>query len=157
MVSLWKWGSFLFFIGLVFFHSWSSANYSVCAKKVLFKKQKIKLAKQVLQVEVAQTSEQVTRGLMCRQSLKTGMLFIFKKPQKLSFWMKNTFIPLSIGFFDKDKKLLNTEDMEPVRSFLETPKKRYYSQGMAQYALEVPRGWFLQNQVQKGERLQFLD
>ena len=128
MASLWKANKFLFTL-LFFLNSKSLATSFDCEKKVVFKKQKIKIARKILNVELAETSEQITRGLMCRQSLKTGMLFVFKKPQRLSFWMKNTFIPLSIGFFNKDKRLVNIEDMTPVRSFLENPKKRYYRPG----------------------------
>lgn len=53
--------------------------------------------------EVADTPESRETGLMFRDSLAPdrGMLFIFETPQRASFWMKNTRIPLSVGFIDK--------------------------------------------------------
>ena len=62
-----------------------------------------------LNVELADTPAERARGLMFRQSLgeSEGMLFVFEKPETPSFWMKNTKIPLSIAFFDEDKKLIN--------------------------------------------------
>jgi hypothetical protein len=60
-------------------------------------------------VEIADSEETQRQGLMNRTQLDQGrgMLFIVENPRKLSFWMKNTFIPLSIAFFDKDRKLLD--------------------------------------------------
>jgi uncharacterized membrane protein (UPF0127 family) len=48
---------------------------------------------------------------MHRFSLKPdhGMLFVFDAPQPLAFWMKNTFVPLSIAFIGVDGKILNIE------------------------------------------------
>lgn len=71
-----------------------------------------------------------------------GVLFIFEKPQILNFWMKNTFVPLSIGFFDEEGCLREVFDMAPVKSVLDKEIPHYQSLREAQYALEVPRGWF---------------
>ena len=51
-------------------------------------------------VEIAKTSIQRKQGLMGREKLdtQTGMLFLYEKPHKISFWMKNTVIPLDIIF-----------------------------------------------------------
>ncbi|MEB3179053.1 MAG: DUF192 domain-containing protein [Nostocaceae cyanobacterium] len=51
-------------------------------------------------LEVARTPEQQAMGLMYRESLpdKRGMLFEFPSPQPVSFWMKNTLIPLDMVF-----------------------------------------------------------
>lgn len=55
-------------------------------------------------VEIAETEEQMRRGLMFRRSIPPdyGMLFLFKKPERAGFWMKNTFIPLDIIFIRPD-------------------------------------------------------
>ena len=51
-------------------------------------------------VEVARTPEQQSYGLMNRQSLQPdrGMVFPYDPPQPVSFWMKDTYIPLDIIF-----------------------------------------------------------
>ncbi len=109
-------------------------------------------------VEIADTPASRDRGLMERDSLEVGhgMLFVYDKPTKLSFWMKNTRIPLSIGFFSKEKRLLQIEDMDPPKSKT-APLVLYNSLLPAQYALEVPQGWFTQNKITPGMKFTLHD
>lgn len=119
---------------------------------------KILINKKVLFIEIADTELLRAKGLMNKKSLQPydGMLFVFKQPQKLSFWMKNTYLPLSIGFFDQDKKLINVEKMKPITSIMQRSLPFYLSKGLAQYALEVPLGWFKKNKIHPGVRFKFV-
>ena len=58
-------------------------------------------------VELAETREKQTLGLMFRDSLPEdhGMLFVFPAESLRSFYMKNTRIPLDIIYFDEDMRL----------------------------------------------------
>jgi hypothetical protein len=68
--------------------------------------------------------------------------------------MKDTFIPLSIAFFDAGKTCINILDMDPPigKTLVE-----YRSTAPALYALEVPQGWFEKHGVKRGSKFSFLD
>src|SRR5699024_94032 len=76
----------------------------------------IKINQQPIQVEIAKTATEQQKGLMHRQYLAPnhGMLFIFEHSQELCFWMKNTYIPLSIAYLDKAYKIVDIFDMSPL-------------------------------------------
>ena len=102
-----------------------------------------------LAVEIAKTVSQQQQGLMYRKSLKDGegMIFVYEKDEVLSFWMKNTLIPLSIAFFSWDGKLLEIYNMEPGNL---DPVR---SSRSVRYALEVPQGWFGRVGLAPGDKL----
>ena len=54
----------------------------------------------IIMLEVARTSQEQSTGLMYRTDLAKdrGMLFVFSPPRPVSFWMKNTLIPLDMVF-----------------------------------------------------------
>lgn len=99
--------------------------------------------------EVATTVATRAVGLMRRFSLRPdhGMLFVFNAPQPLNFWMKNTYIPLSIAFIDENGRILNIEDMAPQT------ESTHDSRGPAMFALEMKKGWFAQFAITPGDRV----
>jgi len=100
-----------------------------------------------LVAELAVTEEQRAAGLMHRTSLPDGegMLFVFDRDQRLSFWMKNTLVPLSIAFITSDGRITEIRDMRPLDL---TP---VVSTRSVRYALEVPQGWFDRAGVRLGD------
>jgi uncharacterized membrane protein (UPF0127 family) len=100
-------------------------------------------------VEVADTPEQRETGLMNRFSLQPdhGMLFVFDRPQPMAFWMKNTYIPLSVAFVDAKGTILNIEDMRPK------DETTHWARGNALYAIEMKQGWFAGKGIEPGARV----
>ncbi|MGF1678021.1 MAG: DUF192 domain-containing protein [Candidatus Methylacidiphilales bacterium] len=103
-----------------------------------------------LEVEVASDEPSMQRGLMFRRSLpeNAGMLFVYPRPQQASFWMKNTFLPLSIAYIDREGFILEIHPLEP----LDTRPVKSASYRVS-YALEVNRGWFEKNHIRPGHRI----
>jgi uncharacterized protein len=89
-------------------------------------------------VELAVSPAEQETGLMHRKELADGrgMLFVYDGDQRLSFWMKNTLVPLSIAYLGADGVIKELHDMEPL-SLAPVESSRY-----VRYALETPRGWF---------------
>jgi uncharacterized membrane protein (UPF0127 family) len=102
---------------------------------------------QKLEVEIASTPQTRALGLMNRFSLRTdhGMLFVFEAPQPLAFYMKNTYVPLSIAFVDARGRILNIEDMRPL------DESTHWSKGQALYAIEMRQGWFASKGIGPGD------
>lgn len=100
-------------------------------------------------IELADTSEKRELGLMHRKHLPKdqGMLFKFQSPTFASFWMKNTYIPLDIAFIDSNGKILQIESMSPLST------KSIYSNNKCKYALEVNKGWFSNNNISVGAKI----
>ncbi len=89
---------------------------------------------------------------MNRTELKpeNGMFFVFKDPQMLSFWMKNTKIPLDAIFFDPQGEFVNSVSMEPC---IADPCPKYKAAALASYALEVNAGYRLTHGIGVGWKL----
>ena len=92
----------------------------------------------VVKAEIAVTQEERTKGLMHRKNLADGegMFFVFDRDEVLSFWMKNTSIPLSIAFIAYDGRIVEIKNMYPM------DVNSTQSGRSVRYALEAPQGWF---------------
>jgi uncharacterized membrane protein (UPF0127 family) len=96
--------------------------------------------------EIATGQEATTRGLSGRDRILDGegMLFVMSKPDRLSFWMRGTSVPLSIAFLADDGSILEILDMDPFSEELTR------SSVPVRMALEVPQGWFERRNVGVG-------
>lgn len=113
----------------------------------------IKVGPAQVLAEIAKTETQRERGLMFRTSLADGkgMLFVFDKDEQLSFWMKNTKLPLSLAYISSDGIIRQIVGLEP-QSLAAVQAER-----SVRYALEVPRGWFDRAGVRVGDLVRLAD
>ena len=102
-----------------------------------------------LNIEIPQSQTDFNLGLMFRESLEedSGMLFIFEEAGQKSFHMKDTKIPLDIAFIKEDGTIESIKELDP---FTLLPVS---SNGEVLYALEVNRGWFVENSVNVGDKV----
>lgn len=76
-----------------------------------------------------------------------GMLFVFNEDDILSFWMKNTGLPLSIAFLDKNGKVTDIFDMEPLSTVPVTSTRK------CRYAIEVNVNFFKECNLSVGDTI----
>ena len=129
LTSLAKYGCVGALLSLIFFSAATGAEMKT-----------VSLRGATFMVEVAETSEQQSRGLMFRKSMPqdSGMLFVFEEEEIQPFYMKNTFIPLDIIWMDKDKRIVFIKKRAPAcngdKYELIDPGKK------ARYVLELNAG-----------------
>jgi uncharacterized protein len=106
-----------------------------------------------VQIEIANTDAERETGLMYRQHLDSnaGMLFVFKQPEHLSFWMKNTEIPLDMIFANDDRTIIGiVANAEPFS------ERQLSVNGDSQYVLEVNGGFARRHGIAPGDKLKFV-
>lgn len=103
-------------------------------------------------VEIADDPEERSQGLMNREMLPPdqGMLFMFPVAEPVTFWMKDTIMPLDIIFFDAQGNVIGSDSMVPCE---EDPCLRYTSSGPAKSALEVNAGFVSTHGIGEGWRI----
>ena len=143
--------------GLTVFASAALAQGESRDQRPAFGRAEIRLAGQVLRVEVADTDRKRSYGLMFVEKLEpnAGMIFVFEFERTLSFWMKNTLIPLSIGYFDADRRFVNSHEMQP-EVMGKRDLKSYPSLRPAMYAIELPKGWFMKHRLDSRSRFEWI-
>lgn len=102
-------------------------------------------------VEVVDTPESRAQGLMYRQELAddAGMLFDFKGEQPVSFWMRNTFIPLDMIFVDAKGVVKNIHVNARPHDPTGIP-----SDGPVQFVLEIPGGRSVEIGLKPGDTME---
>ncbi len=95
------------------------------------------------------TGMAVYKGLMFRREMPQheGMLFVYDTPTVQCFYMKNTYLPLSIAFIADDGSVVNIRDMQPQAL------DSHCSDKPVRYALEMNQGWFAKRGVKPGFKL----
>jgi len=108
------------------------------------------IGKASLTTEIAATGAQEERGLMFVTKMpdNNGMIFLLPKVTTATFWMKNTLIPLSIAFIDKNGVILEIHDMKALDETI----TRSDSDQVA-YALETNLHWFALNGIKPGDKI----
>ncbi len=106
----------------------------------------------VIDVEIADTDYERTRGLMYRHSLPrhAGMLFVFERPEPRSFWMRNTYIPLDIIFADEKGRIITIHKKTEPLSYAPIATRR-----AAKYVVEVNAGFTDEHDIHVGDWIRF--
>jgi len=110
----------------------------------------IRMGGRTVQMQLAITEPERDHGLMGRTDLgpDQGMLFVFAAPTPMNFWMRNTPLPLDIGYFSPDGELKEIYPMYPYDETTVGSRDRHLL-----FALEMRQGWYAANGVRPGARL----
>ncbi|HAT65617.1 MAG TPA: hypothetical protein DCS66_13635 [Flavobacteriaceae bacterium] len=137
-----------------------TSENKVLTKEITFKKEgelTLKKAENdsvlaTLEIEISETEYETQTGLMYRKSMEQnrGMLFIFAREARKSFYMKNTEFPLDIIYVNSDLKVVNIQ--KNTKPFDESSIP---SQAPAKYALEVNAGLSDQWGLEVGDIISF--
>lgn len=140
----------IFIIGInVVFLSWEDQDPRVALMT--------ESGRQFISVEVARSADEKRDGLMFREFLDedSGMFFVYQNSQRLSFWMKNTYIPLDMIFIGRDLKVKRIEDSAPpCKTQVNCPI--YSSKEPVKYVLEVAGGVSKKIGLKEGDSVELL-
>lgn len=125
---------------------------SGCKGKNSYETVTLRINQWEISAEIADTPEKQQLGLMHRKTLpeNSGMIFVYSRDSRKSFWMKNTSIPLSIAYIAKNGTIKEIYDMEPFS------KRTTDSKFSVRYALEVNKGAFEKHGIKPGDKVEFL-
>lgn len=105
-----------------------------------------------IDIELAETDDDRTRGLMWRRSMEEeqGMLFIMDQQEMQSFWMLNTYIPLDILFIDEAFRIVTIRKNTKPQTLDPVP-----SSDPARYVLEVNGGYCDRHGIREGHFIKY--
>ncbi|MCC4115295.1 DUF192 domain-containing protein [Aromatoleum toluclasticum] len=106
-----------------------------------------------IEAELAHTDQARQIGLMNRTAmpLQHGMVFAFAQDARHCMWMKNTLIPLSVAFMDREGRILNVAEMKPQT------EDSHCAAAPARFALEMNAGWFAARGIGAGTVIRGVD
>ncbi len=140
----------LFFIGLIALFVFYNNN-----KEKDFLPKKVCLKDKCFSLEIANTPEKRTKGLMFRKELAEdkAMLFVFPKQGVYNFWMKNTLIPLDIIWVNQEGRIVFIKNNAlPCEK---DPCKSIKPNMLAKYVLEIKGGLAEKAGLEIGDKLSF--
>lgn len=112
-----------------------------------------------VRVEVADNVLEKFKGLSDRDSLphNHGMLFVYSRPGRRSFWMYHCKFSIDVAFIDKGGKIIEiiTMEKEPYNRHPDSLKTYRSESSEVKYALEMMGGWFKENGIQAGDSIKF--
>ncbi|MGE0076695.1 MAG: DUF192 domain-containing protein [Bacteroidales bacterium] len=105
-----------------------------------------------IEIEIADTDDKRAQGLMWRREMadSVGMLFIFEKEMPLSFWMKNTYIPLDIIYINKSMEIVAIQENTMPLSEMPIPSEK-----PAQFVVEVNAGFCSNYGIINGDKIKY--
>ena len=136
--------NFFFFLFLIQFN-----NKILLANKVNTGLLEIEKSNVFFNVEIADTQEKRSKGLMFRKSLglSDGMFFVFPAEGKVSIWMKNTIIDLDIIFISEKKIIIDlVENASPM-------SEKIYTVRNTKYVLEINAGLVKSLNINIGDKI----
>ena len=100
-----------------------------------------------MEAEQALTARQIETGMMFRKTIgeNEGMIFVFQRPKRQGFWMKNCLVPMSAAYIDPQGRINEIVKLEPHNT--NSVMSRSFQ---IQYVVEAPRGWFKENGLGPG-------
>jgi uncharacterized membrane protein (UPF0127 family) len=112
---------------------------------------KLWLGSAEITAEIASKPREIQIGMMFRTNVveDEGMLFVFRQPGRVSFWMKNCPNPLSCAYIDPQGVILELHEMEPHNT-----NSIVASSDNVLFVLETARGWFERHDVRPGMLIQ---
>ena len=140
-------------LGLVWSASlsdWAQTAAPTAPDVLTLPKVALHVGKATLNTEIAATGPQRERGLMFRSRMadNDGMIFLMPNIAIATFWMKNTLIPLSIAFIDKNGVILDIHDMKALDESITRSDNDQVA-----YALETNLHWFALNGIKPGDKI----
>jgi uncharacterized membrane protein (UPF0127 family) len=123
------------------------------SNSITFTKGQAIIGGSLISVEIAKTESQQKIGLSNRNLNKKNyfMVFEFTQPKKVNFWMKKTKIDLSLAFINSSYLIDEIVDMKANSLSPKTSKS-----DDVLYAVEVPKGFFKQNNIKVGDYFQLI-
>lgn len=151
-----KWLGLLFLlVGLLYFASFF--YHTEPAEKVSPERNTetaiVSVGDTILNVAISDTDKERSRGLSGHKTLllNEGMLFVFERPSRYGFWMKDMNFPIDIAWIDENKKIIYIEENVLPESF----PKIFQPPASALYVLEVSSDFIFTNKIKIGDSVIF--